>query len=69
MRQGYPLSDSEIQEIISLLENTDMATADIAATLGCTRRSVYEINKKYSVRAYESGPQPEAEGVGDAEGA
>ncbi len=62
MRQGGPLSDSEIQRIIALLKNTDMAMSEIAATLVCTRRSVYEINRKYSVRAYESGPQPEAEG-------
>ena len=62
MRQGCPLSDSEIQKIISLLENTDVAIAAIATTLGCTRSSVYEINRKYSVRTYENGPQPVAGG-------
>ncbi len=61
MRQGRPLSDSEIQRIISLLENTDKSVAEIAAALVCTPRSVHEINRKYGVRTYENGPQQKAE--------
>ena len=61
MRQGCPLSDSEIQKIVSLLGNTDMSMAEIAATADCTPRSVHEINRKYGVRTYENGPQQKAE--------
>ena len=50
MRQGCPLSESEIQKIVSQLKHTAMPMSDIAATVGCTRRSVYEINKKYNIR-------------------
>ncbi len=49
------LSESEIQKIISLLDNTDLAIFDIAERLGCTRRTVYEINIKYGVRTYQNG--------------
>ena len=54
MRPDAPLSDPEIQKIISLLENTDLAMSDIAAKLGCTRNSVYKINEKHSVRTYQT---------------
>ena len=61
MRPSRPLTESEIQKIILLLETTDMAISIIAAELECTRRSVCEINRKYSVRSNEKGSQPVAD--------
>ena len=61
MRPQCPLSEFEIQKIISLLKQTDSTISDIAAELDCTRRSVSEINTKYSVRTDEDGSVPRAE--------
>ena len=59
MRPQVPLSEVEIQKIISLLTHTEMPISEIAAQLDCTRRSVCEINVKYGVRNGEDGSQPQ----------
>ena len=51
--QGRPLTDHQIQEIASLLKDTDRSITDIAKSLECTRISVCKINKKYNLRTYE----------------
>ena len=67
MRQGRPLSESEIQKIVSQLKHTDMPMSDIAATLGCMRLSVHEINRKYSARTYQNSTRSQK--AKDSEGA
>ena len=52
--QGRPLTDHQIQEIASLLKDTDMSIPDISKTVECTRISVSKINKKYNVRPVEN---------------
>ncbi len=49
-----PLTDHQIQEIASLLKDTDMSIRDIAKTLECTPLSVHKVNKKYNVRPVEN---------------
>jgi hypothetical protein len=51
--QGHPLSESEIQRIITLLETTDMSLPEIARRMNCTRSAIGKINKEYQVRLYE----------------
>ena len=58
--QGRPLTDHQIQEIASLLKDTDMSMRDISKTVDCTRISVSRINKKYNVRTWDN----EGEGGG-----
>ena len=53
--QGRPLTDHQIQEIASLLKDTDGSVTDIAKSLECTRISVCKINKKYNLRTKNEG--------------
>ena len=48
--QGSPLTDHQIQEITSLLKNTDMSMREIAGTLECTRIAVSDINRRHNIR-------------------
>ena len=52
MRQGCPLSDSQVGKIIYLLRSTDMAMSEIAAAIGCTRSTVARINRRENIRVY-----------------
>jgi hypothetical protein len=52
MRQGQPISDSQVQKIVRLLKDTDMSMATIAVAMGCTRSTVAKINGLHNVRAY-----------------
>ena len=58
--QGRPLTDHQIQAIVSMLTDTDMSIRDISKTVECTRSSVCKINKKYNTRICEN----EGEGRG-----
>ncbi len=63
-RQRRPLTDHQIQEIASLLKDTDLSIPDISKTVECTPLSVHKINKKYNVRPVEN----EGEGGGTVGG-
>lgn len=52
MRQGCPLSDSQVRKIIHFLKTTDMSMVDIATSIGCTRSTVAKINQQHSVRDF-----------------
>ena len=54
MKQGYPLSDSQIQKVNYLLETTDMSMVDIATTIGCARSTVSKLNQHHKIRNYEN---------------
>ena len=53
-RKIRPLTDHQIQEIASLLKDTDMSIRDISKTVECTPLSVHKVNKKYNVRPVEN---------------
>lgn len=50
--QGRPLSEYETGRIVKLLKSTDMSMPDIATSTGCSRSSVFSVNRKYNVRQY-----------------
>ena len=52
MRQGCPLTDSQVDKIVYLLKTTDMAMAEIATAIGCTRSTVARINRRRNIRVY-----------------
>ena len=51
--QGRAFTEDEIQRIASLLANTDMTVAEIAARMGCSRSAILTINRKRQVRTYD----------------
>ena len=48
---GHQFTETQIQEIISKLKETEMSISALANTFGCARNSVLEINKLFGVRA------------------
>ena len=50
-RQGYALSESEIEKIVRLLK-TDMDLQQIALRMGCSTSTVNAINRRFKVRQY-----------------
>ncbi len=54
MRQGYPLSDSQIKRLVYLLKTTDLSMVEIATAMGCTRSTVSRINQLHNARNYEN---------------
>jgi hypothetical protein len=51
--QGRAFTEDQIQRIASLLADTDMTIAEIAARMGCSRSAVLTINRKRQVRTYD----------------
>lgn len=51
--QGRAFTEEELQRITSLLSDTDMTIAEIAARMRCSRSAVLTINRKRQVRRYD----------------
>jgi predicted transcriptional regulator len=51
-KKGYALSKYEIRKIVELLTSTEMTTYEIASRMGCSQRTVVNINREYQVRKY-----------------
>jgi len=51
--QGRAFTEEEVQRIASLLSDTDMTIAEIAARMRCSRSAVLTINRKRQVRRYD----------------
>ena len=51
--QGRAFTEDAVQRIASLLANTDMTIAEIAARMGCSRSAVLTINRKRQIRTYD----------------
>jgi hypothetical protein len=50
--QGRYFSEEQIRRIVSLLSETEMTIAEIAARMQCSRSAVTTINRKRKVRIY-----------------
>jgi hypothetical protein len=51
-RQGKTFTIEELNRILSLLSNTEMAIAEIAERMNCSRSAIGSINRKYRIREY-----------------
>ncbi len=51
--QGRAFTEDKVERIVSLLANTDMTVAEIAARMGCSRSAILTINRKRQVRTYD----------------
>ncbi len=54
MRQGQYLTSDAIDRIILLLRDPDIEMPDIAIRLGCSRSVISAINRKQSIRPFNS---------------
>ena len=53
MTQGKPISDATIRKIKQLLANTDLAIAEIAERMGCSKANIVAVNRKFAIRVYD----------------
>lgn len=51
--QGQPLTEKELERIVSLLEKTELSLTEIAQRMDCTRSAIAKINKDFGIRLYE----------------
>jgi hypothetical protein len=50
--KGNAMQESQIRTVISLLATTDMTIAEIAERMGCSRKTIVSINRRFQVRQY-----------------
>ena len=50
--QGRRLTDEQINRILQLLSETDLALCDIARRMACSYSVIVTINRKFGVRHY-----------------
>ena len=51
-RQGCYLNQEEVEQIVLLLETTELTFGEIAARMSCGKSAVCAINRKRKVRTY-----------------
>jgi hypothetical protein len=51
-KQGFVLSQPNVQRMVTLLSATQMTIPEIAQRMGCSRGVVVAINRKFQVRKY-----------------
>jgi hypothetical protein len=51
-RQGKMFTSEELNRILNLLSNTEMAIGEIAERMQCSRSAIGSINRKYRIREY-----------------
>jgi len=50
--RGNAMQEYQIRRIISLLVTTDMTIPEIAERMGCGRKTIVGINRRFQVRQY-----------------
>jgi hypothetical protein len=50
--RGNALHECQIRTVISLLATTDMTIAEIAQRMGCSRKTIVGVNRRFQVRQY-----------------
>jgi hypothetical protein len=51
-KQGCRLQETEIRNIVRLLDSTDMTIGDIAQRTGRSRAAVISVNRRFRLRDY-----------------
>ena len=52
MGRGNAMQEYEIRNVISLLATTDMTIPEIAQRMGCSRKTIVGVNRRFQVRQY-----------------
>ena len=50
--QGRVLTEQQLRRIVDLLSNSDLAIAQIAERMTCSRSAIVSINRKFGIRDY-----------------
>jgi len=50
--QGKHLNSAELERIISLLRESELTIAEIAARMNCSRSAIAALNRKLQIRQY-----------------